>query len=61
MCPQCTTIRQFDTAYTVKMFDYADAYQYYEDVSLSGKLRLIDVPCLCLSAADDPFLRLKGK
>lgn len=58
---QCNTIREFDTAYTIKMFNYADVYRYYEDASLSNKLHQIHVPCLCLSAADDPFLYLRGK
>ncbi|XP_050424185.1 protein ABHD1-like isoform X2 [Adelges cooleyi] len=55
---QCKTIRQFDTEYTIKMFNYKDVYDYYNDASLSDKLHLIQIPCLCLSAADDPFLYL---
>lgn len=57
---QCNTIREFDTAYTIKMFNYTNVYHYYEDASLSNKLHLINVPCLCLSAADDPFLYFRG-
>lgn len=57
---QSNTIRDFDTAYTIRMFNYSDISQYYEDASLSHKLHRINIPCLCLSAADDPFLYLKG-
>ncbi|XP_022180325.1 protein ABHD1-like isoform X1 [Myzus persicae] len=53
---KCNTIREFDTAYTIKIFNYTNVYHYYEDATLSNKLHLINVPCLCLSAADDPFL-----
>lgn len=57
---QCNTIREFDTEYTIKMFNYTNVYRYYEDATLSNKLHLINVPCLCLSAADDPFLYFRG-
>lgn len=59
-CFQCNTIREFDTAYTIKIFNYTNVYHYYEDATLSNKLHLINVPCLCLSAADDPFLYFRG-
>ncbi|XP_050523515.1 protein ABHD1-like isoform X2 [Daktulosphaira vitifoliae] len=52
---QCSSIRQFDTEFTVKIFNYSDVFDYYKDASLYNKLHLIKVPCLCLSAADDPF------
>ncbi|VVC40803.1 Serine aminopeptidase, S33,Alpha/Beta hydrolase fold,AB hydrolase 4 family [Cinara cedri] len=56
---QSNTVRQFDTEYTIKIFNYTDVYQYYKDATLNGKLQRIKVPCLGLSAADDPFLYFK--
>ncbi|XP_025414841.1 protein ABHD1-like [Sipha flava] len=49
------TIREFDANYTIKLFEHESVEEYYKKASLHDKLDLIQVPCLCLSAADDPF------
>ncbi|XP_053988616.1 phospholipase ABHD3 [Hylaeus volcanicus] len=49
------TVREFDSHFTVKQFGYRDVEEYYSNATLHDKLHLIDVPLLCLSAADDPF------
>lgn len=49
------TVREFDSHFTVKQFGYKDVEEYYSNATIHDKLHLIDVPLLCLSAADDPF------
>lgn len=49
------TIREFDENFTASHFGYKDVDDYYEDATLHNKLHFIQVPTLCLSAADDPF------
>ncbi|XP_027840581.1 phospholipase ABHD3-like [Aphis gossypii] len=49
------TIREFDANYTIKLFEHESVDEYYKKASLHDKLDRIRVPCLCLSAADDPF------
>ncbi|KAK2577444.1 hypothetical protein KPH14_003550 [Odynerus spinipes] len=49
------SIREFDTHFTVKQFGYKDVEEYYQKATLHDKLHLIQVPVLCLNAADDPF------
>ncbi|XP_076654708.1 abhydrolase domain containing Hydr1 [Halictus rubicundus] len=49
------TVREFDSHFTVKQFGYRDVEEYYSNATIHDKLHLIDVPLLCLSAADDPF------
>ncbi|XP_006566850.1 phospholipase ABHD3 isoform X2 [Apis mellifera] len=49
------TVREFDSQFTVKQFGYKDVEDYYSNATIHDKLHLIDVPLLCLSAADDPF------
>ncbi|XP_012233803.1 phospholipase ABHD3 [Linepithema humile] len=49
------TVREFDSNFTTKQFGYNNVEEYYRDASLNDKLHLIEVPTLCLSAADDPF------
>ena len=39
----------------MKQFGYKDVEEYYSNATIHDKLHLIDVPLLCLSAADDPF------
>ncbi|XP_015118106.1 phospholipase ABHD3 isoform X1 [Diachasma alloeum] len=55
------TIKEFDSHFTAKHFGYKDVDDYYENASLHKKLHLIEVPVLCLSAADDPMQPLEGE
>ncbi|KAJ9582949.1 hypothetical protein L9F63_022710, partial [Diploptera punctata] len=54
------TIREFDSHYTTKQFGYKDVEDYYTDATIHDKLHKIQVPFLCLSAADDPFQPLEA-
>lgn len=54
------TIREFDSNFTAKQFGYKDVEEYYSSATLHDKLHLIDVPLLCLNAADDPFQPLQA-
>lgn len=58
---QSKTIREFDANYTIKLFEHESVDEYYKKASLHDKLDRIRVPCLCLSAADDPFCLESGK
>ncbi|XP_043276395.1 phospholipase ABHD3 isoform X2 [Venturia canescens] len=49
------TVREFDANFTAKQFGYKDVEDYYSSATLHDKLHLIQVPLLCLNAADDPF------
>lgn len=57
---QSKTIKEFDSNFTSKHFGFDDVDHYYTAASLHDKLHNISVPCLCLSAADDPFQPLEG-
>jgi predicted alpha/beta-fold hydrolase len=50
-----TTIREFDTRFTAKLFGYDSLSDYYTDARLVGKLSAVKVPTLTLNAEDDPF------
>ncbi|KAK3087790.1 hypothetical protein FSP39_010605, partial [Pinctada imbricata] len=52
---QSTTIREFDTRFTSKMFGYSSCEEYYKDACLHDKIHSLKVPVLVLSAEDDPF------
>lgn len=54
------TIREFDSHFTAKQFGYKNVDEYYRDATLDEKLHLIEVPTLCLNAADDPFQPLEA-
>lgn len=58
---QSKTIKEFDSNFTSKHFGYDNVDHYYTAASLHDKLHNISVPCLCLSAADDPFQPLEGR
>lgn len=45
----------------MKLFGHESVEEYYKKASLHDKLDRIKVPCLCLSAADDPFCLESGK
>lgn len=57
---QSNTIKEFDSNFTSKHFGFDDVDHYYTVASLHDKLHHISVPCLCLSAADDPFQPFEG-
>ncbi|XP_014204482.1 phospholipase ABHD3-like [Copidosoma floridanum] len=52
---KCQTVREFDQHFTARHFGFKDADDYYASATLHDKLHLIEIPVLCLSAADDPF------
>ncbi|KAJ8680230.1 hypothetical protein QAD02_016017 [Eretmocerus hayati] len=54
------TVREFDKSFTSKHFGYKDVEDYYSTATLHDKLHNIEVPLLCLSAADDPFQPLEA-
>ncbi|XP_057714445.1 phospholipase ABHD3 isoform X2 [Corythoichthys intestinalis] len=49
------TIREFDERFTSIMFGYATNDDYYRDASPVHRLKSVQVPMLCLNAADDVF------
>ncbi|KAK7866133.1 hypothetical protein R5R35_004782 [Gryllus longicercus] len=52
---QSKTIREFDSKFTTKQFGFKDVEDYYTQATIHTKIDKIQVPLLCLSAADDPF------
>jgi predicted alpha/beta-fold hydrolase len=54
--PAGVTLRQFDDLFTAPNWGYANALDYYRRASALQLLPKIAVPCLMLSARDDPFV-----
>ena len=55
LCLQSTTIREFDDRFTAPMFGYPTWEDYYKDACVHDKVHSLEVPVLCLNAADDPI------
>ncbi|KXJ81086.1 hypothetical protein RP20_CCG021755 [Aedes albopictus] len=49
------SIRDFDANFTCKNFGFKDLEHYYSHATLHDKLDRVQVPLVCLNAADDPF------
>lgn len=50
-----STVREFDTRFTSKMFGFGSVDEYYSAAQLASKLGMVKVPTLALNAEDDPF------
>lgn len=50
------TFKEFDDRYTAPLHGFASAEDYWRQSGCLRLLRHIDVPCLLINAADDPFL-----
>ena len=58
---QSRTIRDFDERFTARLFGYDSYESYYHDACVDRKVHDVQIPLLCLNAADDPFSPLEGK
>ncbi|MCI0684625.1 MAG: alpha/beta fold hydrolase [Gemmataceae bacterium] len=54
--PARATLRDFDEVYTAPRWGFANALAYYEHASATSLIPTIRVPCLILTARDDPFV-----
>ena len=54
------TLREFDTAFTAPSFGYPCADAYYRDASSAGRVPGIAVPCMFVSARDDPICTVEA-
>ena len=57
--PARTCLREFDDLYTAPRWGFASALDYYRRASSLPLIEGIDVPCLILTARDDPFIALE--
>nr|XP_027203568.1 protein ABHD1-like [Dermatophagoides pteronyssinus] len=52
---QCQNVREFDEAFTIKIFNFESVSHYYAESSHLGKMSCIRTPTLCINASDDMF------
>ncbi len=57
--PPAASLRDFDEVYTAPRWGYAGALDYYRRASSMSLLPRIRIPCLIVTARDDPFVALK--
>ncbi|KJE96791.1 hypothetical protein CAOG_09032 [Capsaspora owczarzaki ATCC 30864] len=57
---KCRTIRDFDQTVVVPMFGFASLQEYYSQASSVNHLPKVQIPLLCINAADDPFSPVQG-
>lgn len=50
------TVREFDDAITAPAFGFKDAEEYYESAGAKRVIGDVRVPCLLITAQDDPFV-----
>lgn len=50
------TVREFDDAITAPAFGFKDAEEYYESAGAKRVIANVCVPCLLITAQDDPFV-----
>ena len=55
------SIREFDEAFTIRMFNFASSNDYYQQASHKGKIACIKKPTFCINAADDMFAPATSK
>lgn len=56
--PPRSSLRDFDEVYTAPRWGYASALDYYGRASAQPLIADIQLPCLILTARDDPFVAL---
>lgn len=54
-------IRQFDEAFTIRMWNFESVSHYYCESSHKGKIACIKTPTFCINAADDMFAPIHGR
>ncbi|KAJ6219436.1 hypothetical protein RDWZM_005248 [Blomia tropicalis] len=52
---KCRNIREFDEAFTIRMFNFKTSSDYYRESSHKGRISCIKKPTFCINAADDMF------
>ena len=57
----CRDIREFDEAFTIRMFNFESVKEYYCESSHKGKIACIKKPTFCINAADDMFAPVESK
>jgi predicted alpha/beta-fold hydrolase len=57
--PLRASLREFDDVYTAPRWGYAGALDYYRRASAKALMSRIQLPCLILTARDDPFIALE--
>ena len=58
---KCRNLRQFDEAFTIRMFNFESVSHYYCESSHKGKIACIKTPTFCINAVDDMFAPVHSK